>query len=130
MHIQKRKTSATAPPVNGTASGTEWVVDARGCNPIALQSVAVLQTLFADICRELGLVPVAPGSWHAFPGPAGVTGMQMLSESHLTCHTFPETGYAALNLYCCAPRPDWPWDAELRRRLGATDVHVRVLVRG
>ena len=31
----------------------------------------------------------------------------LLSESHLSGHTFPETGFAAINLYCCRPREAW-----------------------
>ena len=118
-------TSAT-----GITGGTEWIIDARGCRAQALRSPALLQSLFADVCRDLALVPVAETRWHVFPGPAGVTGLQMLSESHLTCHTFPEIGYAALNLYCCSPKPRWAWETELRTRLGATEVCVRVVPRG
>lgn len=106
------------------------MIDARGCHADALTAVDVLQALFADVCRALELSPVAAPLWHVFPDPGGVTGLQMLSESHLTCHTFPETGFAAFNLYCCVPRPPWAWEAELRTRLGAAAVDVRVIVRG
>ena len=57
-------------------------------------------------------------------------GLLMLSESHLTVHTFPECGVATFNLYCCRPRPDWPWNERLRESLGATDVRVRSRPRG
>lgn len=112
------------------AGGTEWVIDARGCRADLLTSIDHLQTVFDDVCRDLGLVPVAAPVWHAFPDPGGVTGLQMLSESHLTCHTFPETGFAAFNLYCCVPRQPWAWESELRARLDAAVVSVRVVARG
>ena len=79
--------------------GSEWLVDARGCRSDALRSQAVLEALFARVIDDLALRPVAPALWHAFPGECGVTGVVLLSESHLTCHTFPETGFAAFNLY-------------------------------
>jgi len=105
--------------------GVEWVVDAFGCDPAALRSPERLEALFGRAMGELGLHPVAEPSVHAFPGPGGVTAVQLLSESHLTAHTFPETGYAAFNLYCCRARPDWPWAQRLAELLGAERVEVR-----
>ena len=110
--------------------GTEWIVDAYGCDPDRLRSRATLEALVGQVIADLALKPVAPAVWHQFPGPGGLTGVVVLSESHLTCHTFPERGYAALNLYCCRPRAEWPWDAELAARLGATDVKVTTHARG
>ena len=109
--------------------GVEWVVDAFGCDPGALRSQAQLTALFERAVRELTLHPVALLATHAFPAPGGVTAVQLLSESHLTAHTFPETGYAAFNLYCCRSRPDWPWAERLAELLGATRVEVRRIAR-
>ena len=111
-------------------AGSEWVVDAYGCDPDALRSMPRLQALAAAIVADLALRPVAEPVWHQFPGPAGITGVVVLSESHLTCHTFPEQGYAALNLYCCRPRAPWPWQERLRAALGATDVRIAEVPRG
>jgi len=104
--------------------GCEWIVDAGGCNPDRLRSIEALSALFDRLLGELSLRAVAPAQWHQFPGAGGITGMVLLSESHLTCHTFPERGYAALNLYCCRPRSEWPWQERLAEALGATDVSV------
>lgn len=111
-------------------SGCEWIVDARGCEPSTLRSLATLQALFGRIVAELHLQPVSEAIWHQFPDAGGITGVIVLSESHLTCHTFPERGFAALNLYCCRPRDAWPWDQRLAQLLGATDVHVVTHFRG
>ena len=107
----------------------EWIVDAAGCDPDALRSPVRLGDLFDRIIRELGLKPVEPPLWQKFPEPGGVTGMVLLTESHLTCHTFPERGFAAFNLYCCRPREAWPWADRLRESIGATGVLVRALTR-
>lgn len=112
------------------ATGTEWIVEARGCRPEALRSEAALRALFERAVAELGLRPVAPPVFHAFPPPGGVTGVLLLSESHLTCHTFPESGYAALNLYCCRPRATWDFAARCAEILGATGTEVRAVPRG
>jgi S-adenosylmethionine decarboxylase len=108
---------------------TEWIIDARGCRPDALRDPAGLRALAGAIIRELDLHVVGE-SWHEFPPPGGVTFLYLLRESHLAGHTYPETGLCTLNLFCCRPRAPWPWDERLRKALGATDVHVREVVRG
>lgn len=109
--------------------GTEWIVDAQGCSPDALRDLRRMRELCARIVRELDLFVVGEPSWHAFPDPGGVTGLFLLTESHLACHTYPEHGAATFNLYCCRPRAAWPWEERLREALGATDVRVRIVER-
>jgi S-adenosylmethionine decarboxylase len=110
--------------------GTEWIVDAYGCDPASLRSSVILVRLFARVVEEMDLHPTNDAVWHVFPGPGGITGVLLLSESHLTCHTFPERGFAAFNLYSCRPAQEWPWADRLKEALGATRVTVRALARG
>ncbi|HKN64659.1 MAG TPA: S-adenosylmethionine decarboxylase [Gemmatimonadaceae bacterium] len=109
--------------------GCEWLVDAHGCDPVRLADRATLDGLFSDIIAELRLTPVAGAIWHVFPPPGGITGLVPLAESHLTVHTFPEYGSLCLNLFCCRPRPEWPWAERLGESLGAERVEVRRLDR-
>jgi S-adenosylmethionine decarboxylase len=110
-------------------AGTEWLVDAFGCRPDAARSIDTLNTLVARLVRDLDLHPAAPPLWRTFDG-GGVTGLLLLSESHFTCHSFPEMGFIAFNLYCCRQRTPWPWEAHVTQLFGATRVHVRELARG
>ena len=111
-------------------AGVEWVVDAFGCSADASGSVETLNLLVDRLVKDLGLHPVAPPIWKTFEGGGGVTGLLLLAESHFTCHSFPELGFVAFNLYCCRQRTPWPWDAHLTELFGATRVVVRELVRG
>ena len=110
--------------------GTEWLVEAAGCEPERLRDVGALDEIFTRVIAELDLHPLHTPSWHVFPGSGGVTGFVMLTESHLACHTYPEHGIATLNLYCCRPRAEWPWRERLAELLGAADVRVRAVERG
>lgn len=110
-------------------NGTEWLVEASGCDPARLKSRETLAALFDEIVRDLGLNVVGTPAWHVFPHPGGITGVYLLAESHLTIHTFPEHGSVCLNLFCCVPRPAWDFVAGLSRHLGASDVGVRVMER-
>jgi S-adenosylmethionine decarboxylase len=112
------------------ATGVEWIVEAFGCEPARLSDRSALELLFQQCVDELHLRPVRPAQWHVFPAPGGVTGLLLLAESHLTIHTFPESGFAALNLYCCRARPAWPFAERLREHLRAMRVEVRELARG
>lgn len=109
--------------------GTEWLIEAAGCDPAALRDQDLLTSILSAIVDDLGLRSVG-SVWHKFDGEGGVTGMIALTESHLTCHTYPEYGTATFNLYCCRTRPEWHWDTHLRSRVGATNVTVRKIERG
>ena len=109
--------------------GTEWLIDARGCEAARIADLRRMRELCEQIIRELELKVIGGGQWHQFDGPGGVTGLYLLTESHLACHTYPELGVATFNLYCCRPRLPWPWEARLREALGATGVSVRFITR-
>ncbi len=110
--------------------GTEWLVEAHGCGPEALRDLDCVRGVLEDVLRRLELRVVGDGLFHRFGGEGGVTAMYLLTESHLTCHTYPEHGLATFNLYCCRPRPGYPWDETLAAALGAARVTVRALARG
>jgi S-adenosylmethionine decarboxylase len=110
-------------------AGIEWIVEAWGCNPETLRNLAAMQELFACVVRDLDLHPCGQDQWRQFPQSLGITGLCLLSESHLTCHTFPEHGTLCLNLFCCRPRPEWDFSGQLRRFCGAQKVSVRRLER-
>ena len=109
--------------------GTEWLIEAAGCDAEVLRDAEALRRVFARAVAELRLRTVGEALWHKFPGAGGVTGLVLLSESHLACHTYPEYGVATFNLYCCRERPAWAWEERLREMLGATRVSVRSVAR-
>jgi len=110
--------------------GTEWLVDAEGCSAELLRDIETVRGVCEEVVSALALRVVGEPVWHQFPQPAGVTGLYLLTESHLACHTFPETGTATFNLYCCRPRPRFDWEAALQNSLDAKRVTVRTAARG
>ncbi len=110
-------------------SGIEWIVDAHGCTPEALRDAACLREFFDQIISALHLRPVGTTQWHQFPNTGGITGLCLLAESHLACHTFPEFGSLSLNLFCCVPREPWDFERALGAAFGATSVSVRTITR-
>ena len=110
-------------------TGTEWLIEASGCEADALRDLDRLRGLFQQVINDLDLRVVGDPMWHTFPSPGGITGLVLLSESHLACHTYPEFGLITLNLYCCRARPEWPWRQSLHSLLGAREVRVRAIDR-
>ena len=101
--------------------GTEWLVDAHGCVPGKLCDRGAVLALLDRIVAAMDLHVVSTAV-HVFPGAGGVTALYLLAESHLTIHTFPETGAATLNASCCRPREPAPWHALCGELLGAREV--------
>ena len=109
--------------------GTEWLIDASGCDMASLADLDRLREVFDRVINDLDLNVLGEIAWHQFDHPGGISGLALLSESHLTCHTYPEFRAATFNLYCCRERTSWSWETILKEMLGATEVNVRVFER-
>lgn len=110
-------------------SGLEWIVEAHGCDPATLADMQRIEQLFGALVGKMDLHPLGKTNWHQFPGAGGITGVSLLSESHIACHTFPEYGSMCLNIFCCRPRPDTDFEALLKSTFGAATVSVRKIDR-
>ena len=62
--------------------------------------------------------------------PHGISGVAVLAESHITAHTWPETGYAAFDVFMCGDARPWATVAVMSKAFDTTDVRVRELLRG
>ena len=109
--------------------GTEWLIEATGCDAACLRDETAIRGVLDAVITDLGLKAIG-SVWHTFPDEGGVTGMVVLTESHLACHTYPEHGTATFNLYCCRERPEWDWKGGLSELLGAKNVSVLRIERG
>ena len=68
---------------------------------------------------------------HTFGKGHGVTGVALLAESHISIHTWPEHGYAAIDIFLCGYRHDLDGAlACIKSFLQSEDAIVRVIERG
>jgi spermidine synthase len=88
------------------ALGRHILVEFNGCSPEILNDVEVIEAAMVDAARKAGAT-VIQSSFHHF-SPFGVSGVVVIQESHLAIHTWPEYGYAAVDLFTCGESVD-PW---------------------
>jgi S-adenosylmethionine decarboxylase len=68
---------------------------------------------------------------HHFGPGNGVTGVALLAESHMSIHSWPEHGYAAIDIFLCGERHDLAAAQEVFvRRLDAEHSSIRSISRG
>jgi S-adenosylmethionine decarboxylase len=81
------------------ALGSHLLVELRDSNPDILRSVQEVQDAMVAAARHAAAT-VVDVSFHEF-NPFGVSGMVIIAESHLSIHTWPEYGYAAVDIFTC-----------------------------
>ncbi|MDB4974771.1 MAG: S-adenosylmethionine decarboxylase proenzyme [Myxococcaceae bacterium] len=82
--------------------GTHLLVECRGCDAARLNDAVGLEAALRAAAARMD-ANVVTAAFHRF-APQGVTGMLLLEESHISIHTWPEHGYAAIDLYTCGER--------------------------
>ncbi|HTZ55817.1 MAG TPA: adenosylmethionine decarboxylase [Candidatus Acidoferrum sp.] len=88
------------------ALGTHIVCELSGCDAAALTNVDAVREMMIGAAKA-SRATVMEVAFHRFE-PQGVSGVVVLAESHISIHTWPETGYAAMDFYTCGDHTD-PW---------------------
>lgn len=88
--------------------GRHVLAEVYGCPFDVLNDVKKVEEIMVTAALEAG-AEVREVVFHKF-SPQGVSGVVVISESHLAIHTWPELGYAAVDVFTCGDRVN-PWDA-------------------
>lgn len=81
------------------------IADLAGCS--RLDDPAHIETVLRNAAAAAGAT-VLEVRLHHFGEAMGVTGVALLAESHISIHTWPESGVAAVDLFVCGTRADAP----------------------
>lgn len=79
--------------------GRHVIAELWGCNLEKLNDMETIEQTFVDAALKSG-AEIREVAFHKF-APQGVSGVVIISESHLTIHSFPEHGYASIDVYTC-----------------------------
>lgn len=109
--------------------GRHLLAEFYECNSNILNNLQLIEQAMCEAAIACGATIVTK-NFHHF-SPYGVSGVVVIAESHLAIHTWPEYGYAAVDLFTCGSSCD-PRVAhdELVKALGAKSTYISELKRG
>jgi len=111
------------------ALGVHILAEYYGCNNDILNDRDKIEQYLNEAAKIAGATVVA-SAFHNF-NPYGVSGVVVIAESHLSIHTWPEYGYAAVDIFTCGNTVD-PWKAYtyLKDKLMSSDFSTMEMKRG
>ena len=111
------------------ALGRHLLVELHDCDREALDDLDYLREAMLNAAVACGAV-VLGDSFHRF-SPQGVSGVVVIAESHLSVHTWPEYGYAAVDIFTCGTTVEPRKAAEvLIEKLGCKNPSLTEIQRG
>ena len=111
-----------------TALGNHILVEFMGCIPEVMNDVSVIEEAMVS-AAEIARATVINSTFHHF-SPYGVSGVVVIQESHLAIHTWPEYGYAAVDLFTCGEMDAWISFDHLKKVFGAKNYSALEMRRG
>jgi len=81
------------------ALGTHLLLELRDCNSKTLTNLEFVRETLKNAALE-AKATIVEVAFHEF-SPFGISGMVVIAESHLAIHTWPEYGYAAVDVFTC-----------------------------
>lgn len=111
------------------ALGRHVLLELRDCNAAKLDDLPYLKDTMMNAAVETGATIIGE-IFHQF-APQGVTGVVAIAESHLCIHTWPEFGYAAVDIFTCGAAFD-PTEAAhlIVAALESKDPEITEVIRG
>ncbi|MCS7155778.1 MAG: adenosylmethionine decarboxylase [Bacteroidota bacterium] len=111
------------------ALGRQILVEFYQCDPEVLNDERRIRAILLEAVRQSKATIVAD-SFHAF-SPHGVSGVVVIAESHVAIHTWPEYGYAAVDIFTCGETIDpWVIQRHLQQQFQSRSVSSMELKRG
>ena len=108
-------------------AGTHLLVDLFGAR--RLDDIEHIQSTL-ERCVEVAGATLLHIHLHHFTPNGGVSGVAVLSESHISIHSWPEADYAALDVFMCGEAQPQKCIEVLREAFSARDVVVKTHHRG
>jgi S-adenosylmethionine decarboxylase len=108
-------------------AGTHLIIDLWGGEHF--DDAAVIESALRSAVQTAGATLVHL-HLHEFTAGGGVSGVAVLAESHISIHTWPERGYAAIDVFMCGSADPYRVVPIFRRAFKARRVAIAALLRG
>ncbi len=111
------------------ALGRQVLVEFYQCDEAVLNDAVAIRAIMLEGVRRSG-ASIITDVFHSF-APQGVSGVIVIAESHVSIHTWPEFGYAAVDIFTCGTEIDpRAVQAYAAARLASANVSSMELKRG
>ena len=112
-----------------TPLGQHSLFDYLDCPSERLRDTEAIRRALREAVLAAGGT-IVTDAFHTF-SPYGVSGVVVISQSHVTIHTWPEHGYAAVDVFSCGVSLDHDCVRErIGRALGAERIETKLFARG
>ena len=91
---------AAVPSIMFLPRGQHLLADLSDIAPERLDDPHAIEQLLREAALSAGAT-ILSSHFHHFGTHQGVTGVVLLAESHISIHTWPESGFAALDIFMC-----------------------------
>lgn len=88
--------------------GKHLVIELYSCDSQILSDVRKVEDIMVEATKKTK-ARIIDVVFHTF-SPFGISGVVVIAESHLSIHTWPEYGFASIDIFTCGPKTN-PWIA-------------------
>ncbi|MFN3995791.1 MAG: adenosylmethionine decarboxylase, partial [bacterium] len=105
------------------------IVELSGCEENLINEISNVEQIMLEAAKQANAT-IIKSVFHKF-SPVGVSGVVVISESHLSIHTWPELGYCAIDIYTCGTTTK-PFKAcyYLAKKFKAKKIKATYILRG
>lgn len=110
-------------------AGMHLLADLHGVAPALLSAAPELEAVLRDSAAAAG-AHILSAHFHGFGPGKGITGVLLLAESHVSIHTWPEAGFAAIDIFMCGDAAPQRALAMIQAALQPSACEVHRIARG
>lgn len=109
--------------------GKHFIVELSECSVEVLNNLSKVKEILSQAAVNAN-TEVKELAFHHFY-PQGVSGVVVIAESHISIHTWPENGYAALDIYTCGDKANPRVACDyIAKEFSAKTIHLTEINRG
>jgi S-adenosylmethionine decarboxylase len=109
--------------------GKHVILELYGCNPELIDGETLVHEVLLEAAK-IAKANVISSTFHQF-SPQGVSGMVIIEESHFSIHTWPEHGYAAVDMFTCGDILDNMLAVDyIKEKFESTSIYMADMRRG
>ncbi len=117
------------PPNSASYLGSHVILDIWTKRVDLLKSTKFMESILKDAAIISGAT-ILSSTFHEFGEDCGITGVVILSESHISVHTWPEREYAAVDVFMCGSCDTIAAAEHISKRLEVYRTNTNEILRG